>query len=82
MTTQEIIEQTETLSINEQKSLISFLVLKYINPDKKQDFMHLFDYKNDFEKKKNTETDDIYNTIVTEQFLNGYSEEDNIYNSL
>ena len=52
MTALEIVKQTETLSISEQKSLISFLILKYINPNEKQNLMQLFYYKNDFEEKK------------------------------
>ena len=81
MTTHEIIKQTETLSPDEQKSLISFLVLKYINPDKKQNLMQLFYYRTDFDGNKN-DPDDIYNSIVAEQFLAEYSKEDDIYNSI
>ncbi|MEA2043312.1 MAG: hypothetical protein U9N85_12290 [Bacteroidota bacterium] len=53
MTAQDIIRQTEKLSPDEQKSLISFLVLKYINPNEKQNLMQLFHYQNDFEEVKN-----------------------------
>jgi len=77
MTAQEIIKQTEKLSPDEQKSLISFLVLRQLNPEKKEEFENLFHYK-----KQTDSADDVYNSIVAEQFLNGYSEEDNIYNSI
>ena len=55
MTAQEIIKQTETLSLDEQKNLTIFLLLKYINPDEKQKLMQLFHYKNNFKDfKENT----------------------------
>lgn len=47
MTTQEIIEQTEKLSFDEQKSLASYFVLKFMNPDR-QNLVQLFHYRNDF----------------------------------
>jgi len=50
MTYLQIIEQAETLSINEQKSLLSYLFLKYMNPDK-QNLMQLFHYKDDYMTK-------------------------------
>ncbi|MEA2043310.1 MAG: hypothetical protein U9N85_12280 [Bacteroidota bacterium] len=56
MTAQDIIRQTEKLSPDEQKSLISFLVLKYINPNEKQNLMQLFHYQNDFEKIETKDT--------------------------
>ncbi len=48
MTAQEIIKQTEKLSPDEQKSLISFLVLRQLNPNESQNLIQLFHYKNDF----------------------------------
>jgi len=68
MTAQEIIKQTEKLSPDEQKSLISFLVLRQLNPEKKEQFANLFHYK-----KQTDSADDVYNSIVAEQFLNGYN---------
>ena len=84
MTTQEIIKQTETFTIEQKQQLAYYFFFATISEDKKQDFIQLFHSKNDFEeiKEKNNEPDDIYNTTVAKQFLNGYSEEDNIYNSL
>ncbi len=77
MTTQDIIRQTKEFTAEQKQELAYYFLLSIISEDKKQKFKNLFHYKNNVsEIKKDTDT------IVTEQFLSGYSEEDDIYNSL
>ena len=52
MTTQDIIKQTETFTIDQKQQLAYYFFFATISEDKKQDFMHLFHYKNDFEEVK------------------------------
>ncbi len=52
MTTQDIIKQTESFTIDQKQQLAYFLLFSTISEDKKQDFMHLFHSKNDFEEIK------------------------------
>ena len=52
MTIQEIIEQTETFTIDQKQQLAYYFFFATISEDKKQDFMHLFHYRNDFEEVK------------------------------
>lgn len=83
MTTQDIIKQTKSFTIEQKQQLGFYFLFSSISEDKKQEIMHLFHYKNDFEEIENKkDSDDIYDTVVLENFLQGYSEEDNIYNSL
>jgi len=51
MTTEQIIKQVETLSPDEQKSLISYFILRFLNPDK-NNLMQLFQYNTDFDISK------------------------------
>ena len=52
MTTQDIIKQTETFTIDQKQQLAYYFFFATISEDKKQDFMHLFHYRNDFEEVK------------------------------
>ena len=52
MTIQEIIEQTETFTIDQKQQLAYYFFFATISEDKKQDFMHLFHYRNDLEEVK------------------------------
>ncbi len=52
MTIQEIIKQTETFSIDQKQQLAYYFFFSILNEDKKQDFMHLFQYGNDFNTSK------------------------------
>ena len=52
MTIQDIIKQTETFTIDQKQQLAYYFFFATISEDKKQDFMHLFHYKNDFDISK------------------------------
>ena len=52
MTIQDIIKQTETFTIDQKKQLAYYFFFATISEDKKQDFMHLFHYRNDLEEVK------------------------------
>ena len=55
MTTQDIIKQTETFTIEQKQQLAYYFFFATISEDQKQDFMQLFHYKNDIEEvKENT----------------------------
>lgn len=52
MTIEEILTETDKLTSDKQKNLISFLVLKYLNPDK-DEILEIFKNSNIDEKEKN-----------------------------
>ena len=62
MTTQEIIKQTETFTIDQKQELVYFF-FSTLNEEKKQDFMQLFHYKKDFnnrdEKTRTNNVEDV-----------------------
>jgi len=82
MTTKEIIKETETFTIEQKQQLAYYFLFSILNEDKKQNLMELFHLKNDSKAINKSTVDDIYNSIVAEQFLDGYDKEDDIYNSL
>ena len=53
MTTQEIIKQTETFTIDQKQQLAYYFLFSTLNEEKKQDFMQLFHYKKDFSQGEN-----------------------------
>lgn len=58
MTIQDIIKQTESFTIEQKQQLAYYFLFSTISEDKKQEFMNLFHYKDDFEevkKEKNIE---------------------------
>ena len=50
MNTTEIIEAVETLSVQEQKSITSYFILKFMNPDKK-DLLKLLNFSDNDESE-------------------------------
>jgi len=78
MTALEIIKQTEKLSPDQQRSLISFLVLKYLNPNESQNLMQLFHYQNDFVPQKKKKIDEILDKY-TGTVKNVWNEDAQVY---
>ncbi len=50
MTIQDIIKQTESFTVEQKQQLAYYLLFSTFSEDKKQEFMHLFYYKKDFEE--------------------------------
>ncbi len=69
MTTQDIIKQTESFTIEQKQELAYYFLFSTISEEKIKEFANLFNDKGN------------YNTTA-EQFLNAYSEEDNIHNTI
>lgn len=83
MTLQETINQTKNMTKQEFETLF-FHILQIATTKYNISFLpknFMTKQKNDLVNKKEN-TDDMYNSIVAEQFLAGYDEGDNIYNTL
>ena len=85
MTVQQIIKQSDTFTLEERQQLGYYFLFSTMNRNKKNNILQLFHYNSNFnisEVAEEENIEDIYNSVVAEQFLKGYSKEDNIYNSL
>ncbi len=64
MTTQDIIRQTQSFTIEQKQELLYCLLFSILGEDKKQEFANLFHYKDDIaEVEKKTAPNNICNTI-------------------
>ncbi len=62
MTTQDIIKQTESFTIEQKQQLAYYFFFATISEDKKQDFMHLFHYNTNFKDIKQNKYDNLSNS--------------------
>ena len=85
MSYKEILEQVRKLPKDDQEKLVHFILQQFVNEQVADDLLRLLKERLEPQVEKQipvNEVDDAYHLLVANQFLEGYSEEDNMYNTL